>query len=302
MHPLGCCCSKPCLAHSPCVQAFEKSQVLQDILEASNTTPEYLWRRAKKADPNLQFRFTTVKPAFTEEEKLQRINFCLAMLSEPPEWLHGIVWLDESSVPFTVRPIRVIGRRGTEALQTDPRIPRDKRKIPYLHYMLSVCWATGLVRMDILSFSAGAHDPVQYYVSVGCRCAAACTPTSSLGHLVFLCVAARVEPQLLPRGPGSKLHCLVNCTRPVCTVQVVQAQQAAACLPCRLVLAPVRCLLCFWCVVMILLAEMLWPIHFHLQPPLLLYAARAAQHTAEVKPTIFFFSTFASVITSCTLG
>jgi hypothetical protein len=192
--PLGCCCSKPWLAHSPCVQALDKSPVLRGILEASNTTPEYLWRQAKQADPRLQFKWTTVKPAFTEEEKLQRINFCLAMLSEPPEWLRGIVWMDESSVPFTIKPIRVIGRRGKEALQTDSRIARDKRKIPYIHYMLSVCWATGLVRMDILSFSAGAHDPVQYYVSVGCRCPAACTPTSSLGHLVFLCVAARVEP------------------------------------------------------------------------------------------------------------
>ena len=151
--------------HSPCLQAIQKRPQLQRILREANCSAAYLWRQAKLADPTLTMKQTTVKPEFTEAEKEERLEFCMELLNQPPEWIKGIVWEDESSVPLCPQPMRVIGHKGEEALFTDPRIPADKRKIPWIHYCLSTCWATGLLRMDILSYTKDAEDPIQYQVS-----------------------------------------------------------------------------------------------------------------------------------------
>lgn len=159
------------------MQAVTKSKKLQRILSDTKVTPDYLWRQAKQVDSRLTFKDTSVKPAFTKEEMEERYNFCMDMLSEPPEWLHGIIWEDESSVPCCPQPIRVMGRRGDEVLFTDARVRHDKRNIPWIHYMLSVCWATGLVKFDILSYTTKYDAPVQYYVShPGCCCSLPCSP------------------------------------------------------------------------------------------------------------------------------
>lgn len=158
-------CHNPRPWPSPCVQAVKKSPVLQDIVKRARCTPQHLWRVAKVEDPKLRFVMESLKPAFTEAEMKERVEFCYKMLSEPPEWLHGIVFMDESSVPLSPRPIHVIGRKGEEALRLDPRTRKDKRQVEYIHYLLSVCWATGLVKLDILSYTDGYNDPVQYYVS-----------------------------------------------------------------------------------------------------------------------------------------
>lgn len=135
---------------------------------------------ARKEDPRLAFVKPVLKPAYTDKELEERAKFAAAMLLEPPEWLHGMVWVDESSVPVDPQPQRVIGLKGHEILLTDKRKVTDVRKVPYIHYMLAVSWATGLVKMDILSYTKGYHDPVQYYVSRFPRPALArpaCPPT-----------------------------------------------------------------------------------------------------------------------------
>lgn len=168
----------------PCLQAVSRSPGLQEILKRTRCSSEYLWRACKRSDPALQFKKESVKPAFTDEEMQERVDFCYKMLNEPPEWLHGIVYMDESSVPLSPRPVLVIGRKGQEALAVDARIRKDKRQIEYIHYMLSVCWATGLVKLDILSFTKGYDDPVQYKASVPLHPAAhPCLPVCCPAHL-----------------------------------------------------------------------------------------------------------------------
>lgn len=187
----------------------------------------------------------------------ERVEFCYKMLSEPPEWLHGIVFLDESSVALSPKPQRVICRRGKEALVTDPRTRKDKRQIQYLHYMLSVCWATCLVKLDILSFTKGYVDPVQYYVSGCCPPPAAARqpPPSwsacSLAHLHarflhFLSIAGSVQYELHLGLLGGQVDCLVQERRPELAVLEVQAQQAPTRLECRRIFAPV-CILLLLC-------------------------------------------------------
>lgn len=160
----SCCVSHP-LPLCSCLQAIEKREKLADILKRTRVKPEYLWRKAKQHDPKLRFKMTVVKPEFTEEEKLERVNFCLKMLAEPPEWLNGIVWVDESSVPFDPKPCKAIGRAGEELLTPDPRAHHHNASIPWIHYLLAVNYAVGLVKIDILSYTKGHFDPVQYYVS-----------------------------------------------------------------------------------------------------------------------------------------
>lgn len=183
------CALRPCAAqpraaippHPPCMQALQKSEKLQKILAETGVKLDYLWRQAKRVDPKLCFKDTTVKPEFTKTEMEQRCNFCMDMLNEPPEWLHGIIWEDESSVPVCPQHTRVIGRHGEEALVTDKRMARDVRQVPWLHYWLAVCWATGLVKFDILSYTRKYDAPVQYYVShPGCCCCLPCSPLPCL--------------------------------------------------------------------------------------------------------------------------
>lgn len=177
--------------HSPCLQAVHKRPKLLDILRDAHCSAAYLWRKAKEADPKLTMKMTTAKPEFTEEEKEERYNFCMDLLNEPPEWIKGCVWEDELSVPFCPMPMRVIGHKGEEALFTDPRIPTDKRKIPWIHYCMATCWAKGLLRMDILSYTKQAEDPIQYQVSAllqYCPCPAhLCTL-----HSILFVIAASI--------------------------------------------------------------------------------------------------------------
>lgn len=139
--------------------------MLKDIIARSGVSPDYLWRCAKKKDPKLRFKLTAVKPEFTDKELRERVLFCYKLLAEPPEWLHGMVWIDESSVPLCPMPYMAIGRAGAEILVTDKRKPHHAKKTPWIHYLLAVNWAVGLVKMDILSFTPGFNDTMQFYVS-----------------------------------------------------------------------------------------------------------------------------------------
>lgn len=270
--------------HSPCLQAIQKRPKLQSILKEANCSAAYLWRQAKKADPTLTMKNTTAKPEFTEEEKKERFDFCINLLSQPPEWIKAIVWEDESSVPFCPMPMRVIGHKGEEALFTDPRIPADKRKIPWIHYCMSTCWATGLLRMDILSYTTDADDPIQYQVSAPMQCCPRPAHLSAL-HSIRLSIAASVVLELVFGAEGGQSNCSVNLLFPLAAVLVVQPQQAAALLPCCLVLAGIRCMLCLRCSIKHVLIEVLRPIHFNFQPALLCAAGWGLQQDTEVEST-----------------
>jgi hypothetical protein len=151
------------------LQACESNAKLRAIIAETEVSPDYLWRKAREFEPKLTFIKTTVKPKFTKAQMEERFAFCMDMLEKGEgltDFLHSIVWEDESSVPLEPQPLRVIGLRGREVLVQDPRKHTDKRKIPWIHYMLSVCWATGLVKLDILSYTPGYDDPIQFYVSV----------------------------------------------------------------------------------------------------------------------------------------
>ena len=143
----------------------------------------HLWRRAKQRDPKLTMKLETLKPEYTEEEKQRRYEFALQLLQQPPEFLRSIVWLDESSVPLSPEPIKWIGRKGEDLLQTDRRAAKDKRKITYIHYLLAVCYAHGLVRLSILSYTKGYDNPIQFYVSAAaCLCSPARAPYGCACH------------------------------------------------------------------------------------------------------------------------
>lgn len=182
----------PGLPCPPSLQALRKRPRLREIIQRTGVTPEHLWVLARQVDPSLKFVKPVLKPEYTKAELEERVQFCFDMLNEPPEWLRGIVWVDESSVPLDPQPQKVIGHKGKETLLTDPRKITDKRKVPHIHYMLAVCWATGLVKMDILSYTKGYNDPVQYYVS------------------------AAAPPAAPPRPPGPAA-CGLACSSCVCT-------------------------------------------------------------------------------------
>lgn len=151
------------------LQACSKNKHLRAIIAGTQVSPDYLWRQCRKHNPKLRFIKTTVKPKFTPAQKEKRMKFCMDMLEKGDNlaaFLHSIVWEDESSVPLDPQPLRVIGLRGQEALEADPRKHTDVCQVPWLHYMLSVCWATGLVKLDILSWTPGYDDPIQFFVSV----------------------------------------------------------------------------------------------------------------------------------------
>jgi hypothetical protein len=170
---LGCC-----KINSDLLQAFQKRTHLKELLAAKadrGVTMEYIFTRAQLADPTLVIKKAVLRPEFTTQEQEQRCEFALKMLNEPPEWLKGIVFMDESSVPVDPQPQTYIGERGKEYVKTDKRKRKHPLQIPRLHYELAVCYATGLLSLDILSFTSGYDDPVQYYVS-GCAAASGCEP------------------------------------------------------------------------------------------------------------------------------
>jgi hypothetical protein len=134
---------------------------------AKGCTPAYLAKRAKDANPKIRIAHETLKYQFTAAEKERRLKFAIEMLAQPPEFLRSIVWIDESSVPLVPAARTYIGTRGDNYTRTDPRIPGDRRRIPYIHYILAVCYAEGLVKMDILSYTKGYANPIQFYVSGG---------------------------------------------------------------------------------------------------------------------------------------
>jgi hypothetical protein len=149
------------------MQACLKSTYLRNKVE-QGYAPEYLWRRALERDKTLMLKKESIRPAFSAKDKQIRYEFALKMLQEPPEFLHSIVFMDESSVPFTPAPQRQVAVKGEDVLHTDERVPHDKRQITNLHYLLAVCYATGLVKLEILSFTKGYDAPIQFYVSACC--------------------------------------------------------------------------------------------------------------------------------------
>ena len=149
------------------MQACNKNPYLrQKVMEG--LSPAYLWRRATEVDAELMLKKESIRPAFSERDKKTRFEFALKMLQEPPEFLHSIVFVDESSVPVTPVAGRQIAEKGEDVLHTDIRVPHDFRQTPYIHYMLAVCYAVGLVKLEILSFTKGYDDPTQFYVSAHC--------------------------------------------------------------------------------------------------------------------------------------
>lgn len=133
-------------------------------------SPAYLWKRALDRDSTLMLKKESIRPAFSEKDKQIRYEFALKMLQQPPEFLQSIVFMDESSVPFLPAPQRQIAVIGEDVLHTDKRVPHDSRQIQRIHYLLAVCYATGLVKLEILSFTKGYDAPIQFYVSRCCRC------------------------------------------------------------------------------------------------------------------------------------
>lgn len=165
-----------------CLQACKKNKYLRDLV-AQGHSPLYLWRRAKQRDPKLTMKLETLKPEYTEEEKQRRYEFALQLLQQPPEFLRSIVWLDESSVAINPKRSQRIGRKGEDLLSTDRRVVKDKRQIQYIHYLLAVCYAHGLVRLSILSYTKGFDNPIQYYVSAAaCLCSPARAPFDCACH------------------------------------------------------------------------------------------------------------------------
>lgn len=154
------------------MQACLKHPFLRELL-ARGLTWQHIKKRAKSVDKTLRIRKAELKPAFSNKHKQARYDFCMDMLSKPPEFLQSIVWVDESSVPFVPAPPHYVGNIGDHYTVTDSRVPKDKRHTLYIHYILAVCYATGLVRLDILSFTPGYDNPIQYQVSA----------TASFAHL-----------------------------------------------------------------------------------------------------------------------
>ena len=160
------CTSRPPALPALCLQACKRNPYLQSLV-AQGHSVAYLARRAHESNRKIRLGHETLKYQFSAAEKRRRLAFAIEMLNQPPEFLKSIVWVDESSVPLVPAPRTYIGTAGDNYTRTDPRIPSDRRKIPYIHYILAVCYAEGLVQLDILSFTKGYANPVQYYVSKG---------------------------------------------------------------------------------------------------------------------------------------
>jgi hypothetical protein len=269
------------------VQACERNPKLKDIIHRTKVTPDYLWRKAKERDPKLAFKGITIKPTYTEEEKDKRFTFALDMLTAGTDFLHSIVRIDVSSVPVDPQRTLAIGRKGQELLVIDPRKKRDKREASWIHYLLATCWAVGLVKCDILSFTPdydNPNDPV-FHVSAAAK---PCPAHHGWAVAFWFVVSRSVEHEPLAAWLGGPVQSLSNLLVPNTEVQVVQPDQAAPCLPCCLVLTPVHALLPLRCGAVHAPPEMLHPIYFNLQPPLLaaaFYVCGAAQHHTEVKAT-----------------
>ena len=114
------------------MQACERNAKLKDIIARTGVTPDYLWRKARAKGPQLAFKGITIKPVYTKAEVDKRCEFCLDMLTKGTEFLHSIVWIDESSVPVDPQRTLAIGRKGQELLVVDPRKHRDIREVPWI--------------------------------------------------------------------------------------------------------------------------------------------------------------------------
>ena len=183
-------------------------------------SPEYLWRRARERDPTLMLKKESIRPAFIEKDKKARLDFALRMLQKPPEFLHSIVFMDESSVPFIPLPERHIAVKGEDVLHTDRRVPHDKRQIVYIHYLLAVCYATGLVKMEILSYTKGYDARTQFYVSVCCCCC--CCPHLNWADPVMQPIAGGVHDEAHAVLPCDPVNCMPQRSVPAGAVLPVQ--------------------------------------------------------------------------------
>lgn len=171
------------------MQACVKNKWLREKV-AAGFDPAYLWRRACRKDPKLMLKKESIRPEFSDEDKQIRYEFAMKMLQQPPEFLHSIVYIDESSVPFKPSAQRQIAVIGEEVVHTDKRVPHHPSQLIQLHYLLAVCYATGLVKLEILSFTKGYHDPIQFFVSVGC-----CMPHLNWSNSVFQPIAGSVHDE-----------------------------------------------------------------------------------------------------------
>lgn len=163
------------------MQACRRNQFLKH-LRSTGLSVAYLRARARDINPKLMLKVERLKPEFSDADKERRVKFCKEMLDKPPEFVKSIVWIDESSVPLTPVPQTYIGERGEERYtRTDPRMGKTVWDKPRLYYLLAVCYATGLVKLDILSFTPGYEDPVQYLVSAAAQPPAASCQLTSTG-------------------------------------------------------------------------------------------------------------------------
>lgn len=168
------------------MQACKKEDDLGALLEKhqdKGLTPAHLYQAARRVDPAFKLGLEVLKPAFSRGDKRQRTEYSAAALQQPDSWRKSIVYMDEGSVQLQPKPRHFLGHRGEEQLRTDSRCKRDPRQIQSLHFLLAVCWATGLLQLLPLSHSAGYEAPRIYYVSNYCNNLPPSCQYDSPGHM-----------------------------------------------------------------------------------------------------------------------
>ena len=217
-------------------------------------------------DPGFVCGRVPTKPAFTQEEKAERLKFCIVWVEKPPRFWYQVIFFDEFTVYERPDAMHAIHRHGDGLFMTDARLnPYEYGAYGKLSICIAVNAYVGLVGYWWLHTTTGYDGRKTYWVS---------PPTLQGLHLILqvqLPIGVGVKYEAVRALPLGQRHSPAQHLSPLPLVGVVQPHQhvfslprGAVCISVHLPLGPHRLALAWFCEVCLAIDLCMHPP----QPPL----------------------------------
>lgn len=222
------------------VQACRLHPILKALCAHPNITPSYLKRRVKEVDPGWRMGYIITKPAFSDDNKAERVAFCKLWLNLAPNFWWQVVWVDEFTVYKKPLPHTAIHRRGELLTATDNRLHHfDFGTYGSLSLCVAVNAYMGLVGYWWIHTSEGYDGRKVYMVSVRGEGGPTLQRLQS-GLQAQLLVRVGVNNEALRALQHGQSPGLAQRLSPLALVSMVQPHKHAILRPCSPVFPPVH--------------------------------------------------------------
>jgi hypothetical protein len=161
--------SAPHSALSSPLQACQHHPLLKSLVSDRGFTPDYLWKRAKKVDPELHSIGVVLKAALSSRVKEERKRAASVLLRMPASTFMNAIYLDESWFKTRAAPSgRALARQKANLVEEIQMplgydLPKEAQGTMFL--FLAVHPLLGLIHWELLSPTTGHPRKGKHKVS-----------------------------------------------------------------------------------------------------------------------------------------